>query len=62
MLIISSYVESQIIEGVCVRVRGNNCVASKITATTRHRAMFVFPPLVTTRILLSQNQAWEIFS
>ena len=51
-----SYVESQIMEGVCVSMRGHNCVKSKITATTRHRAMFVFPLPVTPRILLSQEQ------
>ena len=55
----SSYVESQIMEGVCVSMRGHNCVASKITVTTRHQAMVVIPPPVTPRILLSQEQAWE---
>ena len=49
-------------EGVCVSMMGNNGVASKITATTRHQAIVVFPPPITAMILLSQEQAWGSFS
>ena len=49
----SSYVESQIMVGVCVSMRGNNCVASKITSTTRHQAMVLSPHPVTEMILLT---------
>ena len=42
-------------------IRGNNCISSKITVTNRQRTFDIFPPSVTSRILLSHIKVWESF-